>query len=100
MRLLVTGGAGFIGSNFVRHRLTTYPADHVLVVDKLTYAGDPRSLDDVVAGHPARYSFVRADIADADAIQQTLAAFAPDVIVNFAAESHNSRGVIDPGAFV
>jgi dTDP-glucose 4,6-dehydratase len=100
MRLLVTGGAGFIGSNFVRHRLTTYPTDYVLVVDKLTYAGDPRSLDDVANARGARYSFVRADIADADIMQETLAEFSPDVIVNFAAESHNSRGIIDPGAFV
>jgi dTDP-glucose 4,6-dehydratase len=100
MRLLVTGGAGFIGSNFVRHRLLTYPSDQILNVDNLTYAGDLHSLDDVAIAHAARYGFRRADIADARAIRDITAEFAPDVILNFAAESHNSRGVMDPSLFV
>jgi dTDP-glucose 4,6-dehydratase len=100
MRLLVTGGAGFIGSNFVRHRLSTYPNDHILNVDKLTYAGDEHSLDDVGTAHSGRYSFRRADIGDADTMRDAITQFGPDVIVNFAAESHNSRGILDPGAFV
>jgi dTDP-glucose 4,6-dehydratase len=100
MRLLVTGGAGFIGSNFVRHRLSTFPSDQVLNVDNLTYAGDEHSLDDVFLAHPTRYRFRRADIADAGTIREITADFVPDVIVNFAAESHNSRGVMDPGVFV
>lgn len=100
MRLLVTGGAGFIGSNFVRHRLTTYANDHVLNVDKLTYAGDEHSLDDVATGYSDRYSFRRADIGDAETMRDAMSQFGPDVIVNFAAESHNSRGILDPGAFV
>jgi dTDP-glucose 4,6-dehydratase len=100
MRLLVTGGAGFIGSNFVRHRLLTYPSDQILNVDNLTYAGDLHSLDDVATTHTTRYAFQRADIADAATIHKITAEFAPDLIVNFAAESHNSRGVMDPGLFV
>src|SRR6266545_5569660 len=100
MRLLVTGGAGFIGSNFVRHRLLTYPTDQILNVDKLTYAGDEHSLDDVATARGARYSFRRADIADADPMRESVAEFVPDVIVNYAAESHNSRGVMDPALFV
>jgi dTDP-glucose 4,6-dehydratase len=100
VRLLVTGGAGFIGSNFVRHRLTTSPEDQIANVDALTYAGDAHSLDDVAAKHPTRYSFHRVDIVDAEAVGSVVRAFRPDVIVNFAAESHNSRGVLDPGAFV
>jgi dTDP-glucose 4,6-dehydratase len=99
MRLLVTGGAGFMGSNFVRHRLTSSTDDEIANVDALTYAGDPRSLDDVAAANPSRYSFHRADIADATAVEAIVADFQPDVIVNFAAESHNSRGVLDPGIF-
>ncbi len=100
MRIIVTGGAGFIGSNFIRHRLSNRPDDHVRNVDLLTYAGDPRSLEDVAAAHPGRYSFTRADIADAVALRAIVADFHPDLIVNFAAESHNSRAVLDPGAFV
>ena len=100
MRLLVTGGAGFIGSNFIRYWLGRHPDDEILNVDLLTYAGDRSSLSDVEAAHRERYAFVQADIADAERIGELFARHHPQTIVNFAAESHNSRAVVDPGAFV
>jgi dTDP-glucose 4,6-dehydratase len=98
-RLIVTGGAGFIGSTFVRRRLAA-TADHITVVDKLTYAGNPANLEGL-ADEPAtrhRYRFVQADIGDAAAMH-ALAADA-DAIVNFAAESHVDRSILEPAAFL
>jgi dTDP-glucose 4,6-dehydratase len=99
MNLMVTGGAGFIGSNFIRYWLERYPDDRVLNLDLLTYAGNPASLDDVAARFPERYAFVRGDIGNGDLVEHVLAEHAVDAVVNFAAESHNSRAVLDPGAF-
>jgi dTDP-glucose 4,6-dehydratase len=93
MRLLVTGGAGFIGSNFVRYWLARRPEDHVVVLDRLTYAGDPRSLD----GLGVRLAVV--DIGDLDPTERLLAEERIDVVVNFAAESHNSLAVLEPERF-
>ena len=98
--LLVTGGAGFIGSNFIRHWLSRHPTDRVVNLDLLTYAGDRSSLADVEREHDDGYVFVHGDIADAACVGTTMAAHHPDVIVNFAAESHNSRAVLDPTLFV
>jgi dTDP-glucose 4,6-dehydratase len=95
MRLLVTGGAGFIGSNFVHYWLERHSGDHVVVLDLLTYAGDRRSLADVEDG----IVFVEGDIADVDGCEAVLKGEAVDVVVNFAAESHNSLAVVDPGRF-
>ncbi|MDA8343615.1 MAG: GDP-mannose 4,6-dehydratase, partial [Actinomycetota bacterium] len=95
MRVLVTGGAGFIGSNFVRAWVARHPGDAIVVLDALTYAGNRSSLDDV----GDRFSFVEADIADLDAVSRVLEDHAVDVVVNFAAESHNSLAVLDPGRF-
>jgi dTDP-glucose 4,6-dehydratase len=100
VKLLVTGGAGFIGSNFIRQWLAEHPTDSIVNVDLLTYAGDRSSLADVEDAYASRYAFVRADIADPDAMEQAFGAHLPAVVVNFAAESHNSRAVLDPGAFV
>lgn len=100
MRLIVTGGAGFIGSNFIRYRLERHPADEIINVDLLTYAGDLANVADVARSQGERYAFVMADICDALAIDAIVADRRPDVIVNFAAESHNSRGVLDPSAFM
>jgi dTDP-glucose 4,6-dehydratase len=95
MRLLVTGGAGFIGSNFVHYWLDRRPGDHVVVLDLLTYAGERSSLADV----EDRIVFVEGDIADLDGCEALLKAEAIEVVVNFAAESHNSLAVVDPGLF-
>lgn len=95
-RLLVTGGAGFIGSNFVRYQLLTHPDRQVVVLDKLTYAGNPDNLRDVE--DDARFSFVRGDICDREAVAH--AAGDVEAIVNFAAETHVDRSLLDPAAFV
>jgi len=92
MRLLVTGAAGFIGSNFVRSWRERRPHDHVVAYDLLTYAGVRENVPDDV-------TFVHGDIADLDLALQTLAEHEIDVVVNFAAESHNSLAVLDPGLF-
>jgi dTDP-glucose 4,6-dehydratase len=95
MRLLVTGGAGFIGSNFVRYWLERHPDDHLVVLDLLTYAGDRRSL----AGVEDRIVFVEGDIGDLEGCERLLKAEGIEVVVNFAAESHNSLAVVDPSLF-
>jgi dTDP-glucose 4,6-dehydratase len=95
MRLLVTGGAGFIGSNFVHYWLERHPADQVVVYDLLTYAGNRANLasveDEIV--------FVHGDICDRELAETTLRENEIDVVVNFAAESHNSLAVVDPTRF-
>jgi dTDP-glucose 4,6-dehydratase len=95
VRILVTGAAGFIGSNFVRFWLERHPGDHVVAYDLLTYAGNRESLADV----EERLVFVEGDIADADLAERTLRDEEVEVVVNFAAESHNSLAVVDPGRF-
>ncbi|HEY2542839.1 MAG TPA: dTDP-glucose 4,6-dehydratase [Gaiellaceae bacterium] len=95
MRILVTGGAGFIGSNFVHFWLERHPGDHVVVLDLLTYAGDRRSLADV----EDKIVFAEGDIADLEGCEALLKAEEIGVVVNFAAESHNSLAVVDPGRF-
>lgn len=94
---IVTGGAGFIGCNFVRAALESTGA-HVVVVDKLTYAGNLQNLADV-ASDP-RYGFVRADIADRQAVREIFRKHRPSAVVNFAAESHVDRSIDEPDAFV
>ena len=95
MRLLVTGGAGFIGSNYVRHRLAAHPGDSVVVLDKLTYAGRRENLDDVA---DERVELVEADIADRDAVRGAIEGC--DAVLNFAAESHVDRSIESPGEFI
>ena len=95
MRLLVTGGAGFIGSNFIHYWLQHYPDDHVVAYDLLTYAGNRENL----AAVENRIVFVQGDICDRELAEQTLREELIDVVVNFAAESHNSLAVVDPTRF-
>jgi dTDP-glucose 4,6-dehydratase len=95
MRLLVTGAAGFIGSNFARYWLDEHPDDHLVAYDLLTYAGNRASLDDL----EDRLVFVQGDIADGDLAERVVRDEEIDTIVNFAAESHNSLAVIDPTRF-
>ncbi len=99
MKLLVTGGAGFIGCNFIRYWLKHHPNDSIINIDLLTYAGNLNNLADVSETYPNRYSFVRGDIGDYDCVNDLIAEHRPDVIVNFAAESHNSRAVLNPRLF-
>ena len=96
--LLVTGGAGFIGSNFVHYMLDRHPDYRIVVYDKLTYAGRLENLDRVQAN--PRFAFVQGDITDATAVRGALREHDIDTIVNFAAETHVDRSILDPDAFV
>jgi len=96
-RILVTGGAGFIGSAVVRHIIRETP-HQVLVVDKLTYAGNLDSLTPV--SNDPRYAFVRADIADAPKVRELFENFQPDAVMHLAAESHVDRSIDGPGEFI
>ncbi len=100
-RVIVTGGAGFIGTNFIRNLFEDAAfSGSVLNLDKLTYAGNRHSLDDIEARYPDRYTFAHADICDQDAVGQIFATFKPDTVVNFAAESHVDRSIDGPMDFV
>jgi dTDP-glucose 4,6-dehydratase len=98
--LLVTGGAGFIGSNFARYMLEKYPDLHITVYDKLTYAGLLSNLEDVAETYPDRYSFAQGDICDAGRVADVLASHNIDTLINFAAETHVDRSILDPNAFI
>jgi len=96
MRLLVTGGAGFIGSNFVHHVLREHPEDEVIVLDALTYAGNLENLAEWEGN--GRFRFVKGDIADPETVDPLVAEC--DAVVHFAAESHVDRSIMDPASFV
>lgn len=98
MKILVTGGAGFIGSNFVYYELDNYPNDEVICLDKLTYAGNLETLK--VAMKNPKFKFVKGDIADRAFVDELFASEKPDVIVNFAAESHVDRSIENPEIFL
>src|SRR3989344_1370417 len=96
MKILVTGGAGFIGSNFIRYWLKKYPSDEIINFDKLTYAGNLDSLKDVE--NLPGYKFKEGDIANIHDVSEVIRGV--DVLVNFAAESHVDRSILDPAPFV
>lgn len=98
MRILVTGGLGFIGSNFIRQILEEHPEDSIVNLDKVTYAGNPENLKDI-AGDP-RYAFVRGDICDPEVVDAIFREHPIDVVVHFAAESHVDRSIEDASVFV
>ena len=101
MRVLVCGGAGFIGSNFIRHILTTSPDVYVVNFDALTYAANLENLADVAAQFASRYAFERGDICDAERVREVVRSHAVDAIVNFAAETHVDRSIhVGARAFV
>lgn len=98
MNIIITGGAGFIGSNFVFHMLREHPQDRVICLDKLTYAGNLSTLAPVMGQD--NFRFVKADICDRDAVYSLFAEEHPDVVANFAAESHVDRSIENPAIFL
>ncbi len=98
--LLATGGAGFIGSNFARYMLQEHPGYHLVVYDKLTYAGNMDNLRDIAGEYPDRYAFEKGDIADAARVDEVVQAYDVDTVVNFAAETHVDRSLMEPDAFI
>ncbi len=98
MNILVTGGAGFIGSNFVYFELKNNPQDRIVCLDKLTYAGNLKTLDKAMQNK--NFRFVKGDISDRDCVDKLFSEEKFDIVVNFAAESHVDRSIEDPGIFL
>ena len=98
INIIITGGAGFIGSNFIFHMLTKYPDYRIICLDKLTYAGNLSTLEPVM--NNINFRFVKADICDRSAVNMLFEEEKPDIVVNFAAESHVDRSIEDPGIFL
>ncbi len=98
MKIIVTGGAGFIGSNFIFHMLKAHPEDRIICIDKLTYAGNINTLKQVIAEN--RIDFFKLDICDREKIYSLFEREHPDIIINFAAESHVDRSIDNPGIFL
>ena len=98
MNIIVTGGAGFIGSNFIYYMLKKHPADRIICVDKLTYAGNLETLESAM--EKKNFKFIRADIADRRAVYRIFEQEKPDIVVNFAAESHVDRSIENPEIFL
>ncbi|MBQ8982590.1 MAG: dTDP-glucose 4,6-dehydratase [Lachnospiraceae bacterium] len=96
MNILVTGGAGFIGGNFVHYMINNHPSDTIIVLDKLTYAGNLETLESVMS----QITFIKGDIADRKAVYQVFEDYSPDIVVNFAAESHVDRSIENPEVFL
>jgi len=99
MKLLITGGAGFIGSNFIRYMLNKYPNYEIVNLDKLTYAGNLDNLKDIEENYSNRYKFIKRDISNSNDVKRAIDS-GVDGIINFAAESHVDRSLYDPLAFI
>jgi dTDP-glucose 4,6-dehydratase len=95
---LVTGGAGFIGSNFIRFLLHKYSEIHIINLDNLTYAGNLGNLSDIE--HDSRYSFVKADLCNKKDLNDIFNRYNPEFVINFAAESHVDRSILQPSLFI
>ncbi|MCI7086178.1 dTDP-glucose 4,6-dehydratase [bacterium] len=98
MKIIVTGGAGFIGGNFVYYELENHPEDEIICLDKLTYAGNMETLSKAMEN--PKFKFVKGDIADREFVYQLFESEKPDIIVNFAAESHVDRSIENPEIFL
>jgi len=98
MTILIAGGAGFIGGNYIHYYLNKHSEDKVICIDKLTYAGNLSTLKDVM--NNPNFRFVKDDICDRDAVYSLFEEEKPDVVINFAAESHVDRSIDDPGIFL
>ena len=98
MNIIVTGGAGFIGANFVYYELEKHPEDRIICLDKLTYAGNLETLEEAMK--KPNFRFVKGDIADKEFVEKLFEEEKPDIVVNFAAESHVDRSIEDPGIFL
>ena len=98
MNIIVTGGAGFIGANFVYYELEKHPEDRIICLDKLTYAGNLETLEEAMK--KSNFRFVKGDIADKEFVENLFEEEKPDIVVNFAAESHVDRSIEDPGIFL
>ena len=98
MTILVTGGAGFIGANFIYHELKTHPEDRIVCIDALTYAGNLSTLE--AALQNPNFAFYKVDICDRAAVYAVFEAEQPDTVVNFAAESHVDRSIETPEIFL
>ncbi len=98
MKMIVTGGAGFIGSNFILYMMQEHPSDQIVCLDSLTYAGNLENLKDVMQN--PNFRFVKESITDREAVYRLFEEEKPDVLVNFAAESHVDRAIDNPGIFV
>ena len=102
--VLVTGGCGFIGSNFIRYMYSKYPELKIINLDSLTYAGNPENLSDIEVKEDSnkdkRYIFIKGDIRDRDVVKNALDKYNVDAIINFAAESHVDRSILGPKVFI
>lgn len=98
MKILVTGGAGFIGTNFIYYQLDKHPEDNIICIDKLTYAGNLINLDNAM--NSDQFDFIEGDITDEQKIDEIFKKYHFDIVVNFAAESHVDRSIVDPSLFI
>jgi dTDP-glucose 4,6-dehydratase len=98
--ILITGGLGFIGSNFIRYVLSKNEDIRLINLDSMTYAGNPQNLEGIAEKHSERYIFIKGDICDKAMVENVFSDYKPDFVINFAAESHVDRSIEDPNVFI